>query len=202
MIKNYIFDFGNVLAEFYPDRLTAPFVSDEEMKMRISEVVFNREYWDKLDNGTITDDKVKNEIYGCVPYDMGEIACQVYDNWINNLTPVPGMQQLIFDIKEKGNKKLFLLSNISIGFANSYSNVKWIKEILDCFNGLVFSGPVGMVKPDKEIFQHLISKFNLKAEECLFIDDSEKNINGAKESGIKGYLFDGDAEKLRKHLGV
>ncbi len=202
MIKNYIFDFGNVLAEFYPDRLTAPFVSDEELKKHISEVVFNRKYWDKLDDGTITDDEVKKEICRCVNHDIGELACQVFDNWINNLTPVQGMQQLIYDIHGKTDKNLFLLSNISIGFANNYGNVKWIKELLDCFNGLVFSGSVGMVKPNIEIFEHLLTKFNLKADECLFIDDSLKNINGANEIGIKGYLFDGNAEKLRKYLDV
>lgn len=202
MIYNYIFDFGNVLAEFYPDRLTETFVSDEELKKHISQVVFSREYWDKLDNGSITDDEVKNEICSRINNDIVELACKVYDNWINNLTPVKGMQQLIFDIKEKNDKKLFLLSNISIGFANNYSNVKWIKELLDCFNGLVFSGPIGMVKPNTDIFKHLLTKFNLKSDECLFIDDSLKNINGAKELGIKGYLFDGDAEKLRKHLDL
>mgnify|MGYP002515127954 CR=1 FL=1 len=43
---------------------------------------------------------------------------------------------------------------------------------------------------------------NMKAEETLFIDDSEKNIAGAEAMGIKGYLFDGDVPKLRKALGV
>ena len=53
-----------------------------------------------------------------------------------------------------------------------------------------------MVKPNKEIFEHLLGKYNLNADECLFIDDSEKNIEGAKALGINGYLFDGNAVKL------
>ncbi len=201
MIKNYIFDFGNVLAQFYPDKLTAPFVPDKEMQKNISEIVFDRVYWDKLDKGGITDDEVKAEICSRVPKELGDLACKVYDNWVNTLTPVENMQQLIRDI-HKTDKKLYLLSNISVGFANGYKNVKWIKELLDCFDGLVFSGTIEMTKPNKEIFEYLLKKFNLKAEECLFIDDSAVNIDGAKAIGIKGYLFDGNAKKLRDYLGI
>lgn len=201
MIKNYIFDFGNVLAEFYPDRLTASFVPDEKMQKYISEVVFDRIYWDKLDDGTITDDELKAEVRSRVPEKFGDLACKVYDNWVNTLTPVENMEQLIYDIHET-DKKLYLLSNISAGFANSYGKVKWIKELLDHFDGLVLSGTIGKVKPDREIFEHLLKSFNLKAEECLFIDDSAKNIEGARAVGIEGYLFDGDAEKLRNYLGI
>ena len=201
MIKNYIFDFGNVLAEFYPDRLTAPFVPDEEMRKLISEAVFDRAYWDKLDKGSITDDEVKAQIRGHVSGEAGELACKVYDNWVNTITPVENMQKLIYDIR-KTDKKLYLLSNISVGFAESYSKVKWIKELFDCFDGLVMSGTVGKVKPNRDIFEYLLNKFNLKAEECFFIDDNAENIKGAKAVGIEGYLFDGDAEKLKKYLNI
>ena len=199
MIKNYIFDFGNVLAEFYPERLTAPFAENPKMLKYISEVVFDRTYWDKLDSGEITDEDVKTDILRRVPKDLGEISCKVYDNWINTMTPVSGMQQLISDIC-KTDKKLFLLSNISIGFAENYDKVEWIKELFLHFDGLVFSGPIGKVKPNKEIFEHLLETYNLKAEDCLFIDDNEKNIEGAKKVGIEGYLFSGDARKLREYL--
>jgi len=201
MIKNYIFDFGNVLAQFYPDKLTAPFVSDCKLRKYISEIVFDRIYWDKLDIGSITDDEVKKEIRGRVCKELGDVACEVYDNWVNSLTPVENMQQLIYDIG-KTDKKLYLLSNISEDFANCYKDVKWIKELFDCFDGIVLSGTVKMVKPNKKIFDYLLKKFNLKADECLFIDDSEKNINGAKSAGINGYLFDGNAQKLRNYLGI
>lgn len=201
MVKNYIFDFGNVLAEFYPEKLTKPYAEDEKLCKEISEIAFDRLYWDRLDDGSITDDEVKEGILSRTDGEKGKIACRVYDNWINSLTPVPDMEKLIYDIRQT-DKKLYLLSNISIGFAEKYSEAKWIKELLACFDGLVFSGPLGKVKPDREIFEHLLCKYNLKAEECLFIDDSEKNISGAEKVGIKGYLFDGNAEKLRYYLGL
>ncbi len=201
MIKNYIFDFGNVLAEFYPEKLTAPYVSDEETKKYISNIVFDRLYWNKLDAGTITDEEVKESIRNRVPDELKEISCTVYDNWINNLTPVQGMQKLIYDIHKSG-KKMYLLSNISTGFKKYYCKVEWINDLFSYFDGLVFSGEINIVKPSTEIFEHILGKYNLKREECLFIDDSKINIKGAKNVNINGYLFDGDAEKLRKYIGL
>lgn len=200
MIKNYIFDFGNVLAEYYPDKLTAPFVKDEETNKRIREVVFDRLYWDKLDSGDITDDEVKNGICSRLSEEDGKIACLVYDNWVKSMTPVKDMEKLIKEIHNSGNK-LFLLSNISIGFAQTYSEVKWIKELLDNFDGIVLSGTIRKTKPNKDIFVHLLKEFNLNSNECLFIDDSPVNIRGAKVVGIEGYIFDGNVQKLREFLG-
>ncbi|MBQ2897152.1 MAG: HAD family phosphatase [Clostridia bacterium] len=199
MIKNYIFDFGNVIAKFCPDDLTACYVSDPHQRRIVSDVVFDRLYWAKLDEGSITDDEVKKQISLRLPEDLREVSCMVYDNWVKNLTPVDGMQKLISDIK-KNDKKLYLLSNISIGFANNYKNVTWLKEIFSKFDGLVFSGPIGMVKPNKNIFEFILEKFELNSDECIFVDDCVMNINGAENAGIKGYFFDGDSEKLRKFL--
>ncbi|MEE0409411.1 MAG: HAD family phosphatase [Clostridia bacterium] len=198
-VKNYIFDFGNVIAQFYPEKLTAPYVSDEKTKNYIADIVFDRLYWDKLDWGTITDDEVKESIRNRVPDELKDIACTVYDNWVNNLIPVQGMEKLIQDIHKSG-KKMYLLSNISKGFEEGYSNVEWINNLFGCFDGLVLSGPIGIAKPCVDVFEYLLKKYGLNREECLFIDDNEMNIEGAKKANIKGYLFDGDAEKLREYI--
>lgn len=47
-----------------------------------------------------------------------------------------------------------------------------------------------MMKPNKNIYNRLFEKYELIPEECLFIDDSEKNILSAKECGMHGYIFD------------
>ena len=188
-----------MIAQFYPEKLTAPYVSDEKTKNYIADIVFDRLYWDKLDWGTITDDEVKESIRSRVPDELKDIARTVYDNWVNNLIPVPGMEKLIQDIHKSG-KKMYLLSNISKGFEAGYSNVEWINNLFECFDGLVLSGPIGIAKPGVDVFEYLLKKYELNREECLFIDDNEMNIEGAKKAKIKGYLFDGDAEKLREYI--
>ena len=201
MTENYIFDFGNVITRFYPDELTAPYISDETLRKRISDVVFDRIYWDRLDEASITDDEIKEDVCARVDDDMRDIACRIYDDWVKNLTPVEGMEKLISDIHKSG-KKLFLLSNISLKFAEEYESVKWIKEVFKNFDGIVLSATVGRIKPNPDIFEYVLETYGLNPEECLFIDDSAKNIEGAESAGIKGYLFDGDAGKLRQYIGL
>ena len=93
-----------------------------------------------------------------------------------------------------------MLSNISIGFAKNYSSVEELKELFSLFDGLVFSGPIGKLKPHKEIFQHLLDTYNISADECIFIDDNLSNVMGANNAGINGYLFDRDLERLQKEI--
>lgn len=200
MIKAYIFDFGNVLSQFYPEKLTAPYVSDEGERKYLAGVVFSRKIWEKLDDGSYSDEDAKREICKELPEDKHEIAERIYDGWIDNMIPVPGMTELVSEIADRGEKRLYLLSNINTGFASKYGNTPWIKKLLDRFDGLVFSGKLGIVKPSREIFEYLLGKYGLSADECVFIDDSEHNVLGARAVGINAYLFDGDAEKLRKYL--
>ena len=199
MIKNYIFDFGNVLCEFSPEKLTAKYVESAEGIQKVSEVVFDRLYWDKLDKGTIEDEEVKAEIRKRLPASLAENACKAYDNWVVNLPAIDGMEDVVKWVHSRGGK-LYLLSSISRGFAENYNKVPWIKDLFSLFDGIVLSGTIGMVKPHREIFEYLLNTYSLKAAECIFIDDSQKNIEGAEKVDIKGYLFDGNAKKLKDYL--
>ena len=199
MTKNYIFDFGQVIVRFDTYFMTSVHVKETENIKLVEQVVFDRLYWDKLDAGTITDTQVKEGICSRLPYKLHKAACLVYDNWYYNLPFVNGMVELLSEIKAGGGK-LYLLSNISKGFAENYKNVMALKSLFEIFDGLVFSAPIGLTKPDKEIFDHILLKYDLKPEETVFIDDNINNILGARASGIKGYLFDGDVSRLRGEL--
>jgi len=199
MIKNCIFDFGNVLAVFDPDRLTAPYFPDEALRREISEVVFDRLYWDRLDEGTISDEEVKAGIRSRVGAEYADRACEVYDGWIENLTPVSGMADVVRQLKNSG-KRLYLLSNISEGFAEKYKEIKWIRELFELFDGLVFSGKIKLVKPDEKIFRYVLDTFGLEKSESVFVDDNPANIAGAQNAGIRGILFDGSAAELRNYF--
>lgn len=201
MIRNYIFDFGNVLMHFDPDHMTSVYVSDEDEKNLIKEIIFDRLYWDRLDAGTITDEEVKTAACERLPKYLHKAACLVYDNWIANMEPMEGMAELVADVKKHGGK-LYLISNISHKFANEYMNAPLIDSLLSMFDGLIFSASCQMTKPGPDIFRHLLETYNLKAEECLFIDDSFINIAGAERLGIRGYHFNEDADGLRKMIGL
>jgi putative hydrolase of the HAD superfamily len=161
--------------------------------------VFDFSTWCRSDAGEITTEEMKTAFCSRLPAELHEIACAVYDGWIGNMTPIDGMRDLILDIKRSG-KPLYLLSNISTPFAETYTEYPMIAELFSHFDGLIFSGPLHLTKPDPRIFEHVLNTYHLTADECLFIDDSKLNVDGAEAVGIHGYLFDGDAARLRRYL--
>lgn len=199
MIRNIVFDFGRVIVDFDETKMTRAFIHDENEVALVRDTVFDRLYWDRLDLGTITDEELKAGVASRLPAHLVSAAHDVYDHWIDHIDILAGIKDAILTAKAHA-EGIYLLSNISIGFVEGYPSRPAIADILSLFDGLVFSGPLHLVKPDARIFRHLLDMYGLTAEEALFIDDSPKNIKGAEAIGIHTYLFDGDTEKLKKYL--
>ena len=196
MIKNVIFDFGQVLVRFDPTYMVGLYVSDEKDKTLLADVIFDRLYWNELDKGTLGDEELLDLARKRLPERLWGVAETIYRNWIIHLPPIDGMAELIRSIKATYGVRCFLLSDISKYFAENCDKA----PILQLLDGCVFSGPLGITKPSKEIFEHILNKYGLSAEETVFVDDKEHNIAGANAIGIQGYVFDGDASKLRRYL--
>ena len=199
MIKNIIFDFGNVLGWTLADQTVATYVEDDAERKLIRKAVFDPKDWDCLNRGTLTDEEMFEKICTQLPEALHQDACTVYDNWTNTATPVLGMSRLVRELKEEGYR-LYLLSNATKTFAERCRMIPWIDAVLSQFDGLVFSALVGMAKPDREIYQYVLDTYSLQAEECLFVDDYQENIDGAKEIGILGYRFEGNAKQLKSFI--
>ena len=84
-------------------------------------------------------------------------------------------------LKEKGYK-IYLLSNYSEELFHVHTKGA---KFLDVLDGEVVSYQVHALKPDREIYEILLEKYSLKAEECLFFDDRMDNVEGAKKVGIQ-----------------
>ena len=95
---------------------------------------------------------------------------------------IPERLDYIRSLKNRGYK-IYFLSNIN---SESYN---FIKHALDEFDGGVYSYQEHVKKPSKEIFERIIDKYNLNIDECVFFDDSIKNVDAANEFGLKSYLF-------------
>ena len=116
--KNYVFDLGQVIVRFDTSLMTRVYIKDEEDAALAEKVIFDRIYWDKLDEGTISDDEVKSQIKSRLPKRLWEKTEAVYDNWYKNMPFTEGVCELIEEIHKSGGK-LFLLSNVSRGFAEN-----------------------------------------------------------------------------------
>ena len=195
MINNVVFDFGQVLVHFIPSKMVGRYVSEPCDASLLEEVVFDRLYWDKLDEGTITDEEVFAGFRSRLPERLWTVAEEIFLGWMENIPDIEGMREVLEWVKTRG-KRLFLLSNISKAFAERSGEF----PILRYFEKKVFSAVCGYVKPSKEIFAYLCEECGIVPQETLFIDDSAKNIAGAESFGIHGYLFDGNVEKLKEYL--
>jgi len=196
MIKNIIFDMGNVLINYTPlhflerEGITAP--DDVAIFMR---EVFKSEEWTLADEGRI---KVKDIDERCskrLPERLREVGHKLILTWYDPLEPIPGMADFVRRHKAEG-MGMYVLSNAPDTIHDYFNQIPGA----ECMDGLVVSADIRMVKPGADIFNYLLDKYSLKADECLFIDDLKENTDGAEAVGIHGYVFDGDADRLEKYL--
>lgn len=194
MIRAVIFDFGNVLVHFDPAYITrqsAPTLSDADQAL-LTRVCFDRAYWDRLDRGDLDDADAADAICLTLPAHLHPAVREIFDHWYRHLPEWDGMAELAAEWKQTGGK-LYLLSNISRHFAAHSDEI----PVLKSFDGKLMSGTVGIVKPTADIFRTLLTRFDLRADECVFVDDAPRNIAGAVACGIDAILFTGDADALR-----
>lgn len=196
MIKNLIFDFGQVLVHFDPAYMTGLCVSDKRDAKLVESVVFDRLYWDRLDKGTISDEEVVNAVCERLPERLHEAAKQIYNNWYYTLPEMEGMRELLCRMRTEYGMCTYVLSDISRTFAERADEI----DILKGFDGYCFSAVEGVCKPSPEAIENLLNKYSLKAEESFFIDDRKVNIDGAAEAGVRGFVFNGDAAELEAQL--
>jgi putative hydrolase of the HAD superfamily len=175
--------------------MTRAYVKDEADVSLLKDIIFDRKYWDKLDAGTITDEAVVSDIKTRIPERLYELAEKVYYGWIYNIPTVNGMEEIVIKLKEKGIN-LCILSNISKYFVQHYTEVPVLKH----FDKFVFSSTCAKVKPNTDIFEYALAKYGFTGNETLFVDDRLDNVQGAEKTGITGYVFDGDAQKLNDYL--
>jgi len=196
MIKNVVFDFGQVMVHFDPAYMVSLYVTDKEDARLLEAVVFDRLYWDKLDAGAISDREVIEKSKARLPEYLHRYVDDIYYSWIYNIPEIEGMRELVRYVKRSYGAHVFLLSNISEYFVDHADEIPVLEEFEKC----IFSAACKKVKPSRDIFEHLCRECGIAPDETLFVDDNEKNIKGAEAFGIKGYLFDGDCEKLKRHL--
>lgn len=94
-------------------------------------------------------------------------------------------------IKDEFGKKLHKLYILSNWGKPGFDKIRQqFPEILDLFDGCVISGEAGYSKPESEIFELLINRYQLKNQPCVFIDDNEFNVIAAQQFGWTTIFYD------------
>lgn len=197
MICNIIFDMGGVLVHYDPNAIAAHLdLTAEDRDTLLRETCYSVE-WIRLDRGSISQEDAAAAMKARLPRRLHGAADRLLSWWELELRPMEGMEELLSELKELGYG-LYLLSNASALQPEYFSRLP-VDRYLD---GRVVSAFFGVLKPQREIFDVLLQKYGLAAEECFFIDDSNANVEGALCAGIAGTVFTGDVSRLRRELNA
>lgn len=194
MYQNVIFDYGNTLVVYRERDIARHYVEEADVPLFAS-VFFDRLYCDRLDDGTLSLEDWCAQAATRLPPRLHAAMREAREGWYRTLPGVPGMAAVVARLQAEG-RGVYLLSNISREFAAHAAEMPGLAG----FNGMVMSGPLGIVKPSLAIYRHLLDTYGLDPATCVFVDDRAENITGAARAGIAGYLFDGNASRLMDFL--
>lgn len=194
MIRNIIFDMGNVLLRFDREIFMNRHAADctpEERTLLLREVFLSAE-WIMQDRGTHTPSETVEIICERLPGKLHKAVEGLVNWYIGDIMPVDGMAELIEELKQEGYK-IYLLSNAAKDFPNYWHKIPGHEY----FDDLCVSAFHGFIKPQPEIYRCALEKFGVLAEESVFIDDVPANIEAALNIGMKGIVFHDDVKELR-----
>jgi 2-haloacid dehalogenase len=192
-----IFDLGGVVIDWSPRYLFDELLPDAGQRDRFLTEVCPPSWNLELDRGRPFEDAVR-ERSGLYP-EWAPYIEAYWRRWGEMLGDLmPGMAELITELRAAG-APLYAITNWS---AETFPLARDRYPLLAAFGGAVLvSGEVGLVKPDPAIFELALERFGLRRENCLFIDDNEPNVVGAREVGIAATRFV-DEPTLRAHPDI
>ncbi len=191
-IRNVIFDMGQVLLQFTPERIFSPFFPDPEDLSEIIRVIFDSGEWVSIDTGLVSEEKTVESWIRTLPEHEDAIKAMMA-TWYRGMVPVEGMEKLVAELKAAGYR-CYLLSNTSARFFEYAHTVPSLRMM----DGYVISAIEQLIKPDPAIFRLTLERFGLRAEESFFVDDNAQNVASAATCGIRSFCFENyDVAALR-----
>ena len=184
MIKNIIFDIGNVILQFDIKEVIPNFTKKESEKQFIINNIINSPEWlqySLIDTGFISREQALEIVEDRTNHINDELIEKFWYRYNDYSFINDNVIDIIKELKEK-DYKIYLLSNIN---SHTYNHIK-DNKLFNLVDGYVFSYIEHQVKPYVGIYNTLLERYKLIPQECLFIDDNIKNIKTANELGIQG----------------
>ena len=194
-IRNVIFDFGGVLLDWNPRYLYRSYFNDDALMEHFLANVCTFEWNADNDRGVPMAENVSRLQVQFPEY--AEPIAMFKERWSEMLHgEIAEGVALLREIKRRGYR-LYGLTNWeaeTIGVA--YDRY----DFFTLFDGIVVSGEEHVIKPEPEIYHRLLRRYDLRADECLFIDDNPQNTEAARALGIASVLFDDPATAPQRIL--
>ncbi len=194
MIKNIVFDVGMVLVDFKWRQVMEDVGCTPDEAETIAAVMVNSPFWNELDRGVMDEEDVIVQMIAKLP-GLEDKARAFWENIHLTIEAFPYAKDWVKGLKEAGYHT-YLLTNYP---RSLYKNTaEQCFTFLPYIDDVLVSSHEKMTKPDREIYVRLLEKFDLKAEETVFIDDRLANVEGAESVGIMGIHFTNFNEVSKK----
>jgi len=184
MIRNLVFDVGNVLIEYRWHQMLLDYGLSKEEAAVAGPLFFEHETWKELDLGNMPVEDVIVLYEKQLPQYAGLIRWFLTHLELMPI-PRPDVWEKVHALKEKGYK-IYLLSNYNEDFFRVHTQGASFLEDID---GKVVSYEIHKIKPEPEIYQYLLDKYKLQPEESVFFDDRPENTQTAEGLGMKTYTI-------------
>jgi len=186
-ITTIIFDLGGVVLNIDPQRAVKAFSEYSHLtKEQVLSRFVNSNWSYAFEKGEINANTFRNEIRKNLGIEISDI--KIDKAWSAMLLDLP-ISRLQMLAGLRGAYQTFVLSNTNAIHFDEFENIVYNTtnggKIEQFFDKVYFSHQLGLRKPEKAIYEHVLKQNNLLPEETLFIDDMEKNILGAKTVGLK-----------------
>ena len=183
-IRNIVFDAGNVLVDYDWQSYLKSFSFPEEEYERIADITFRSPEWNERDRGVLSEEEIVERFAAAAPEyedDIRKVMSRTYDS----VHPLDYADTWVRYLKNQGYH-LYLLSN----FCDYMLKVNRPQmTFLKYMDGVIFSCEVKLIKPEREIYELFLQRYQLNPGECVFLDDREENCEGARQAGMKAICF-------------
>ncbi|AZQ42592.1 HAD family hydrolase [Streptococcus periodonticum] len=192
MIKNLVFDFGNVLIEWNPAKILAAFVKEEDRK-RVEAAIFDSGLWAQTDTGQLTLEAAIQAAQTLLDSSYSATVEAIFTHWYETVDVYHQLQEKIFEWAQLGYGIYILSTTSEIFYAVENAGLLPMTKVL---TGKILSYEVGFAKPDKSIYQKLLTQYALHANQCVFIDDLQINLDAAKSLGFETILATSEQQNI------
>ncbi|SEW39681.1 2-haloacid dehalogenase [Cognatiyoonia koreensis] len=187
MTKAVIFDIGNVLIEWQPERYYDRVIGPTRRKAMFAAIDLHAMN-DKVDRGAHFQDVVYAEA-AANPEWAAEVRMW-HDNWLDLATPAIDHSVRLLDALKSTGVPVFALTNFG---KQTFEIAEPVYPFLKVFDRRYVSGHMGVIKPESRIYEMVEEDCGLLPSQLLFTDDRQDNIDAASARGWQTHLFEGPA---------
>lgn len=186
MKKVLIFDIGGIILDV-SNKVIADFMHiTEEETNALTKLVYGDKRFFACLKGELTQQQYKEQLIEENPKEKEKIDKLLNPIYQEKILPfITSTWDYICELKKKGYK-VYFLSNLT---EVTYLYLKEKLKITQLVDGAIYSWQEGMAKPQKEIYELLLKRYQLKREEVIFFDDKLKNVEMGNKLGIKSILY-------------